>query len=286
MHSGNGIKTVLVLAALSGLLLLVGDTYGGPNGLTMALALAILMNGGAYFFSDKIALASSGAQAVTREEAPKLYEVVERLCGKANLPMPKLYMIPEQAPNAFATGRNPGHASVAVTEGLMQLMNEEELEGVIAHELSHVRNYDILTTSIAATIAAAITFLAHMARWAMIFGGGRDEEDRRGGGGLSMLLMVLLAPLAALLLQMMVSRRRESAADETGARLVGHPYGLISALEKLGAYNQRIPMATSPAASSLYIVKPLTAGGLANLFSTHPPLEERIAALRQMVVTR
>jgi heat shock protein HtpX len=287
MHSGNGIKTVLVLGALSGLLLLVGDTYGGPNGLTMALGFAILMNGGAYFFSDKIALATSGAQAVTREEAPKLYQVVERLCGKANLPMPKLYMIPEQAPNAFATGRNPSHASVAVTVGLMQLMNEEELEGVIAHELSHVRNYDILTTSIAATIAAAITFLAHMARWAMIFGGVRNDDDRRGGGdALSMLLMVILAPIAALVLQMMLSRKRELAADETGARLVGYPNGLISALEKLGAYNQRIPMATSPAASSLYIVKPLSGGGLSNLFSTHPPLEERIAALRQMVITR
>ncbi len=287
MHSGNGIKTVLVLGALSGLLLLVGDNYGGPNGLTMALGFAILMNGFAYFFSDKIALASSRARPVTREEQPRLYEVVERLCGKANLPMPRLYMTPEDAPNAFATGRNPSHASVAVTAGLMQLMNDEELEGVIAHELSHVRNYDILTTSIAATIAAAITYLAQMARWAMIFSGGRDEDDRRGGGGaLSMLLMVLLAPIAALILQMMLSRKRELAADETGAKLVGYPQGLISALEKLGAYNQRIPMATSPATSSLYIVKPLTAGGFANLFSTHPPLEERIAALRQMVVTR
>jgi len=287
MHSGNGIKTVLVLGALSGLLLLVGDQFGGPNGLTWALGFAILMNGGAYFFSDKIALASSGAQAVTREEAPKLYQVVERLCGKANLPMPKLYVIPEQAPNAFATGRNPSHASVAVTMGLLELMNEDELEGVIAHELSHVRNYDILTTTIAATIAAAITHLAYMARWAMIFGGVRGEDDRRGGGGaLSALLMIFLAPIAALMLQMMISRRREYAADESGARLVGHPYGLISALEKLGAYNQRIPMATSPAASSLYIVKPLSAGGFANLFSTHPPLADRIETLRQMAVTR
>jgi heat shock protein HtpX len=287
MHSGNGIKTVLVLGALSGLLLLAGDQFGGPNGLTWALGFAILMNGGAYFFSDKIALASSGAQAVTREEALKLYQVVERLCGKANLPMPKLYVIPEQAPNAFATGRNPSHASVAVTMGLLELMNEDELEGVIAHELSHVRNYDILTTSIAATIAAAITFLAHMARWAMIFGGARSEDDRRGGGGaLSALLMIFLAPLAALILQMMISRRREYAADESGARLVGHPYGLISALEKLGAYNQRIPMATSPAASSLYIVKPFSTEGFANLFSTHPPLADRIETLRQMAVTR
>ena len=286
MHSGNAIKTVLVLGLLSGLLLLVGDAYGGPNGLTLALGFAILMNGGAYFFSDKIALASSGAQPVSREEAPKLYDVVERLCGKANLPLPKLYVIPEQAPNAFATGRNPNHASVAVTVGLMELMNEDELEGVIAHELSHVRNYDILTTSVAATLAAAITFLAHVARWGMIFGGVRDDDDRRGGA-ISMLLMIFLAPLAAMLLQLMISRRREYAADESGARLVGHPYGLISALEKLGAYNQRIPMAATPATSSLYIVKPHTPGEVfAGLFSTHPPLADRIETLRQMGVAR
>jgi len=286
MHSGNAIKTVLVLGLLSGLLLLVGDAYGGPNGLTLALGFAILMNGGAYFFSDKIALASSGAQPVSREEAPKLYDVVERLCGKANLPLPKLYVIPEQAPNAFATGRNPNHASVAVTVGLMELMNEDELEGVIAHELSHVRNYDILTTSVAATLAAAITFLAHVARWGMIFGGVRDDDDRRGGV-ISMLLMIFLAPLAAMLLQLMISRRREYAADESGARLVGHPYGLISALEKLGAYNQRIPMAATPATSSLYIVKPHTPGEVfAGLFSTHPPLADRIETLRQMSATR
>ena len=287
MHSGNAIKTALVLGLLSGLLLLVGDAYGGSNGLTLALGFAILMNGGAYFFSDKIALASSGAQPVSREEAPKLYAVVERLCAKANLPLPKLYVIPEQAPNAFATGRNPSHASVAATVGLLELMNEDELEGVIAHELSHVRNYDILTTSIAATLAAAITFLAHVARWGMIFGGmGRDEDNRRGGG-LSMLLMIFLAPLAAMLLQLMVSRRREYAADESGARLVGHPYGLISALEKLGAYNQRIPMAATPATSSLYIVKPLAPGQVfSNLFSTHPPLADRIETLKQMSVSR
>jgi heat shock protein HtpX len=287
MHSGNGIKTVFWLAMLSGVLLLVGDRFGGQNGLMLALGIAVLMNGGAYFFSDKIALASSGAQPVTREEAPKLYQVMERLCGKANLPMPKLYLIPEQAPNAFATGRNPSHASVAVTVGLMELMNEDELEGVIAHELSHVRNYDILTTSIAATLAAAITFLARTASWAMMFGGmgGRDDDDRRGGG-LSAILMIVLAPIAAVLLQLMISRRREYAADETGARLVGQPYGLISALEKLGAYNQRIPMAASPATASLYIVKPLSGEAFSNLFSTHPPLADRIETLRQMTVTR
>ena len=286
MHSANGIKTLFVLALLSALLVWAGGVFGGERGLTYALGFAVLMNAGAYFFSDKIALASSGAKPVTREEAPKLYEVVERLCGKANLPMPKLYMTPEAAPNAFATGRNPSHASVAVTQGLMELMNDDELEGVIAHELSHVRNYDILTTSIAATLAAAITYLGTMARWGMIFGGMRDEEDNRGGGLISVLLLAFLAPLAAMLLQLMVSRRRESAADETGARLVGHPYGLISALEKLGAYNKRIPMDTSPATASLYIVRPLSASTFANLFSTHPPLEERIEALKHMVVTR
>jgi heat shock protein HtpX len=287
MHSGNAIKTVLVLGALSGLLLVVGDSFGGQNGLILALGFAVLMNGGAYFFSDKIALSMSGAQPVSREEAPKLYEVVERLCGKANLPMPKLYLIPEQAPNAFATGRSPAHASVAATVGLLELMNADELEGVIAHELSHVGNYDILTTSIAATLAAAITVLARMAGWAAMFGGmGRDDEDR-GRGGLSALLMIILAPLAAALLQLMLSRRREYAADESGARLVGHPYGLISALEKLGAYNSRIPMSTPQAASSLYIVAPLTAGEVfSRLFSTHPPLEDRIETLRQMTVTR
>jgi heat shock protein HtpX len=286
MHSGNALRTVVLLAALSGLLLFVGDAFGGQNGLILALGFAILMNGGAYFFSDKIALASSGAKPVTREEAPKLYQVVERLCGKAGLPMPKLYLIPEEAPNAFATGRNPNHASVAVTVGLMELMNEDELEGVIAHELSHVSNYDILTTSIAATLAAAITFLAHMARWGMIFGGVRDDDDRRGGGAISAVLMIFLAPLAAMLLQLMLSRRREYAADASGAKLVGQPYGLISALEKLGAYNQRIPMATSPATASLYIVKPLTGGDFASLFSTHPPLADRIETLKQMSVTR
>ena len=286
MHSGNTLKTLFWLAVLSGVLLFVGEAFGGRRGLAFGLGIAVLTNGIAYFFSDKIALSSSGAQAVSREEAPKLYAVVERLCGKANLPMPKLYLIPEQAPNAFATGRNPRHASVAATVGLMELMNEDELEGVIAHELSHVRNYDILTTSVAATLAAAITFLGRMAMYAEIFGGGARDDDNRRGGALGGLLMIILAPLAALLLQLMISRRREYAADESGARLVGHPYGLISALEKLGAYNQRIPMDASPATSSLYIVKPFSPGGFSNLFSTHPPLEDRIAVLRQMAPGR
>jgi heat shock protein HtpX len=255
--------------------------------LKIALAFAIVMNAVSYFFSDKIALMSSGAQPVSREELPRLYAVMERLAAKANLPVPKLYVIPEAAPNAFATGRNPQHASVAVTQGLLQLMNDEELEGVIAHELSHVRNYDILTSSIAATIAGAITYLAHMAQWGMIFGGyGGRDDDRERGGGLGALLMIFMAPFAALLLQLFLSRTREYAADETGARMVGQPHGLISALQKLGAYNQRIPTtALAPTTSALCIVKPLFRGQvLSSLFSTHPPLEDRIAALLEMTV--
>ena len=213
---------------------------------------------------------------------------MERLAAKANLPMPKLYMIPQPAPNAFATGRNPSHASVAVTQGLMELMDDEELEGVIAHELSHVRNYDILTSSIAATIAGAITWVAHMSRWAMIFGGwGGRDDNREGGGGLEAILMLILAPLAAVLLQLGISRQREYQADASGAKMVGHPYGLMRALEKLGAYNKKIPMDISPSTSALCIVAPLTAGQfLTGLFSTHPPLAERIARLQNMTITR
>ena len=282
------LKTTFLLTALTLLLLALGEAFGGQRGLTLALVFAVLMNGTAYFFSDKIALASSGAQPISQEQSPRLYAVMERLAAKGNLPMPKLYMIPQPAPNAFATGRNPSHASVAVTQGLMDLMNDEELEGVIAHELSHVRNYDILTSSIAATIAGAITWVAEMGRWGMIFGGmggGRDEE--REGGGLTAILMLFLAPVAAMLLQLGISRQREYQADASGAKLVGHPYGLISALEKLGAYNKRIPMDISPSTSALCIVAPLAAGQvLSGLFSTHPPLEDRIAKLRSMTITR
>ena len=282
------LRTGALLIGLSMLLVVVGGALGGQNGLKIALAFAVLMNGISYFFSDKIALASSGAQPVSREQLPRLYAVMERLAAKASLPVPKLYVVPEAAPNAFATGRNPQHASVAVTKGLLELMNDDELEGVIAHELSHVRNYDILTTSIAATIAGAITYLASMARWGMLFGGfGRDRDDDRGGGGISTLLMIFLAPFAALVLQLFLSRTREYSADQTGARMVGQPYGLISALQKLGAYNQRIPTTSlSPSTSALCIVKPFFGGGtLSSLFSTHPPLEDRIAALREMSVT-
>ena len=280
------LRTGAILILLSVLLVIAGGALGRRGGMQIALVIAVLLNFISYFFSDKIALLSSGAQPVTREQLPRLYQVMERLAAKANIPVPKLYLVPDAAPNAFATGRSPNHASVAVTQGLLQIMNDDELEGVIAHELSHVRNYDILTTSIAATIAGAITYMAEMGRWAMLFGGfGRDRDDEGGGGGLSAILMIFLAPFAALLLQLFLSRTREYSADETGARMVGHPYGLISALEKLGAYNRRIPTsAISPSTSSLCIVKPLFgAGTLSSLFSTHPPLEDRIAALKQMV---
>lgn len=282
----RGIKTLFLLTALTLLLVLGGDAIAGQRGMTFGLIMAVAMNGVAYFFSDKIALSSSGAQPVTREEMPRLYEVMERLAAKAGLPMPKLYVIPQPAPNAFATGRNPSHASVAVTAGLMELMNDDELEGVIAHELSHVRNYDILITSIAATLAGAITWIAHIGQWAMIFGGYGDSRERRGGG-LGALLMIFIAPIAALLIQLGLSRQREFQADASGAKMVGHPYGLISALEKLGAYNQRIPMNVPATTASLFIVAPLTAGEVySKLFSTHPPLSERIAVLRNMTVTR
>jgi len=280
-------KTAFLLTALTLLLLFIGQAFGGRSGMTIALGFAIVMNGVAYFYSDKIALASSGARPISREEAPRLYAVMERLAGKANLPMPKLYLIPQPAPNAFATGRNPSHASVAVTQGLMELMNDEELEGVIAHELSHVRNYDILTSSIAATLAGAITWVASMGRWAMIFGGWGGRDDDREGGGIAAILMLFLAPLAAALLQLGISRQREYQADASGAKMVGHPYGLISALQKLGAYNKRIPTDMPPSTAALCIVAPLSAGQLlASLFSTHPPLEDRIARLQEMSVTR
>ncbi|MGB6897769.1 MAG: zinc metalloprotease HtpX [Candidatus Acidiferrum sp.] len=250
--------------------------------MTIALGIAVCTNAFAYFFSDKIALKSSGAQPVTREQLPRLYSVMERLAAKANIPVPKLYVVPEEAPNAFATGRNPRHASVAVTEGLLQLMNDEELEGVIAHELSHVRNYDILISSVAATLAGAITWIAH---WGLWFGAG-DRDDREGGGIIVDLALMILAPLAATLLQLALSRQREYAADATGVRMVGNQYGLISALQKLGTYNNRIPTtAISQTTSSLCIVRPLFGRGtVSSLFSTHPPLEARIEALREMIV--
>ena len=286
MFSGNAIKTTLLLAALTGLLLLIGDWLGGRGGLVMALILAVVMNFGSYFFSDRVALAMGGAHEVSYEQAPELHDIVREVAQMSGMPMPRVAIVQADAPNAFATGRDPNHAVVAVTTGIMRILNRRELTGVLAHELGHVRNRDILVSAIAATIAGAITFLAHMAQWGMMFGGygygSRDNRDSGGGGVLGGLLLLILAPIAAVIIQMAISRSREFGADETGARVSHDPEALASALEKLDAYSKRIPLPVNPAVSSLFIVKPLTGRDLANLFSTHPPTEERVARLRQM----
>ena len=276
------LKTAFLLTGLTLLLLFIGQAFGGQRGMTLALGFAILMNGTAYFFSDKIALMSSGAVPISKEQSPRLYAVMERLAAKASLPMPKLYMIPQPAPNAFATGRNPSHASVAVTQGILNLLTDDEMEGVLAHELGHVRNRDILISSIAATIAGAITFAARMAMWGAMFGGYGGRDDRNRGGGIGGLFMIILAPIAAMLIQLAVSRSREYAADDTGAHLTGNPYALASALRKLDEYSRRVPLQASPSTAHLFIVQPFlgTSGlNLANLFSTHPPIAKRIERL-------
>jgi heat shock protein HtpX len=276
---GNTFKTAFLLTALTLFLLFVGEHFGGQNGMILALIFAALMNFVSYFFSDKIALAMYRAQPVTRDELPRVYSIVEQLTQRAGIPMPKLYVIPTESPNAFATGRNPKHASVAVTQGILNLLNDDELAGVIAHELSHVRNRDILISSIAATLAGAITFLARMFAWGAMFGGygGRDRD--REGGGFGALLMLILAPIAAMLIQLAVSRSREYQADESGAHLVGNPYGLASALQKLDAYSRRVPMAATPSTAHLFIIQPLLGMNFGNLFSTHPPIAKRIERL-------
>ena len=276
----NGIKTALLLGLMTGLILVIGGVLGGRNGMLIALVLAGVMNFFSYWFSDKIVLAMYGAKPVQSGEAPALHAIVERLAARANIPMPRLYLIPADAPNAFATGRNPDHAAVAVTTGIMKLLSEDELEGVIAHELSHVRNRDILISSVAATIAGAIAYLAHMAQWAAIFGGfgGRDDRDR-GGGVIGLLATAIIAPIAATLIQLAISRSREFQADQSGAELAGSPFGLARALEKLGHASCRIPMDANPATAHLFIVSPFTGQSLMKLFSTHPPLEERIRRL-------
>jgi len=276
---GNTFKTALLLTALTLLLMFIGRAFGGQNGMLLALVFAAVMNFVSYFYSDKIALAMYRAKPVTREELPRAYQAVERLTQRVGLPMPKIYVIPTDSPNAFATGRNPSHASVAVTHGILDLLNDEELEGVLAHELGHVRNRDILISSIAATIAGAITFLAQMGKWAMIFGGFGGREDRDRGGGLGALLMLILAPIAAMLIQLAVSRSREYQADASGAHLTGNPYALASALAKLDAYSRRVPMAASPSTAHLFIIQPLLGMNLGNLFSTHPPVAKRIERL-------
>ena len=279
---GNTFKTAFLLTALTLLLMAIGRAFGGQNGMFISLAFAVVMNFVSYFYSDKIALSMYRAQPASREDLPRVYAVVERLSQKMGIPMPKIYVIPTDSPNAFATGRNPQHASVAATRGILQLLNDEELEGVLAHELGHVSNRDILISSVAATIAGAITMIASMGRWAMIFGGYGGDRDRRDGGGLGALFMLIVAPIAATLIQLAVSRSREYQADATGAHLTGNPYALASALRKIDAYARRIPLQASPSTAHLFIIQPflgVNAGMFANLFSTHPPIEKRIERL-------
>jgi heat shock protein HtpX len=277
----NTFKSTLLLVCLTVLLLFVGDRLGGQNGLVLAFAISVVMNFVSYFFSDKIALAAYRAQPVTREQLPRAYEVVERLAAKDGIPVPKIYVIPTDSPNAFATGRNPQHASVAVTHGILGLLNDEELEGVLAHELGHVKNRDILTSSIAATLAGAITLLARMTYYAEIFGFGGGGGDRRGrnGGALTALAMMIVAPFAAMLIQLAVSRSREYEADATGAHTTGNPYALASALQKLETSSKRVPLEATPSTAHLFIIAPLLGGGFGSLFSTHPPTKERIRRL-------
>jgi heat shock protein HtpX len=279
---GNTVKTVFLLTLLTVLLVLIGEHFGGRDGLILGFLFAAGMNFFTYFYSDKLALKMYKAQPVTREELPRAYEVVERMTQRMGIPMPKMYVIPTESPNAFATGRNPKHASVAMTHGILGLLNDEELEGVLAHELGHVQNRDILTSSIAATLAGAITMIARMGYWASLFGGGGQGggSRQRGGGGASGLFMLILAPIAAMLIQLAVSRSREYEADATGAKTTGNPYALASALEKIDAYSKRIPMVASPSNAHLFIAQPLVGGGMfTNLFSTHPPMQKRIERL-------
>jgi heat shock protein HtpX len=282
MNMGNTIKTALLLGALTGLLMLIGGLIGGKGGVYIAFIFAVILNFGSYWFSDKIVLKMYKAQEVSESSAPDLYHIVRNLAMRANLPMPRVFIIPEETPNAFATGRNEKHAVVAVTEGIMKILTKEEMEGVIAHELSHIKNKDMLISSIAATIAGAISMLATMAQWAAIFGGGRNSDEDSGGGIIGLIAMAIFAPLAAAVIQMAISRSREYLADAGGATITKNPYGLASALEKLTQASQVIPMDAKPSTAHLFIVNPLSGKAFMNLFSTHPPLEERIARLRSM----
>ena len=280
----NNLKTTLLLAAMTGLFLFVGYSWRGEQGIVFAFVLAVVMNFASYFFSDKLALAMSGAQPVSREEAGRLYSIVERLAAKANIPVPKIYFIPTDSPNAFATGRNPNHASVAVTRGILELCDDEEIEGVLAHELGHVRNRDILTSAVVATLAGAITMIARMVYYAELFGfggyGGGGNSNNRRGGALSALAMLIVAPLAALMIQLWISRTREFEADHTGAEITGNPYGLARALEKIDRGAKRLPMNVSPSMAHMFICQPLTSGEfVTGLFSTHPPIRKRIERL-------
>jgi heat shock protein HtpX len=279
----NTLKTTFLLSLLTVLLVLAGGAIGGQGGMLIALIMAGVMNFVSYWFSDKIVLAMYGAKEITEAENPEFYGLVRELAGRAGLPMPRVCIIPSDTPNAFATGRNPSHAAVAATSGILRILSREELAGVMAHELSHVKHRDILISSIAATVAGAVTYLAHMAQWAAIFGGGRDR-DSEGGGVFGLLVMAIVAPLAALLIQMAISRSREYDADKGGAEISGNPLYLASALRKLEAANQRLPMEqATPASAHMFIVNPLTGGGIASLFSTHPPMEERVRRLEAML---
>lgn len=278
----NMFKTFMFLAALTALFMLVGQMIGGRSGMTFALVLALGMNFFAYWYSDKMALAMSGAREVSQAEAPNLHAIVAQLAASAGLPKPRVCIIDQETPNAFATGRNPEHAAVAVTSGILKLLTHEELEGVLAHELAHIRNRDILISSIAAVFAGAISYLASMAQWAMIFGGLGGGDDDDGGGIVGSLVMMIVAPIAAMLIQMAISRSREYQADATGAEICHHPEALASALAKLEDWNHRVPMEVNPATAQMYIVNPLTSGAVANLFSTHPPIKERISRLLSM----
>jgi len=279
----NMVKTLGLMVFMTLLLVFAGAALGGRSGMIFAFGLAVLMNFGSYWFSDKIVLRMYRAQPVTVADAPELYSMVRTLVQKAGMPMPKVYIIPEETPNAFATGRNPEHAVVAVTQGIMRILSREELTGVIAHELAHIRHRDMLTGTIVATIAGAISMLAQMAQWAMIFGGGRRDHDGEGGSPIAALVMMIVAPIAAMMVQMAISRTREFEADAGGAKLAGHPSGLANALLKLEKGSKMIPMQDAkPATAHMFIVSPLTGGGLMKLFSTHPPIEERVRRLNEL----
>jgi len=275
----NGLKTAFLLGLLSAVLLAIGDLFGGATGLEFAFVIAVIMNFGSYWFSDRIVLSMYRAQEVG--QGNRLYTIVERLSRQANLPMPRVYVIPDASPNAFATGRNPEHAAVAATEGILQLLNDNELEGVLAHELSHVRHRDILISSVAATLAATIMFVARQAQWAAMFGGygGRDDGRDRGNNPIALLALIILAPLAAMLIQMAISRSREFSADAGGAQLAGNPYGLVEALRKIDAVSKRVPMDANPATAHMFIINPFSKAGIMAMFSSHPPTEDRIRAL-------
>ena len=281
---GNLFKTALLLGVLTSVLVLLGGSLGGQQGMLLGLIMAAVMNFGAYWFSDKLALAMSGAQPVDEAQAPELFRTIRTLATRAGLPMPRVFVIPQDAPNAFATGRNPEHAAVAVTAGIVRVLDHEELEGVLAHELAHIKNRDTLIMTVAATLAGAITYAAHMAQWGAMFGGRRDDEDNHGGGMIGTLALAIVAPIAATLIQLAISRAREYQADATGARIAGRPWGLAKALEKMEMAAGMSHAQPSPATAHLYIVNPLTGGGLRALFSTHPPIQERVARLRAMTV--